>query len=257
VRQPASANCSRFRAVPDRSQAPACRLRLRKKPKDHPYLGWAAQLLPYIEQDAVSRKIEIAFKTDPKPLEFYGHAAHAQILRIVVSRLLCPVDTRLQEAHPFETGPVAFSSYLGVSGRNFVRKDGVLFADSRITSADIRDGLSHTILLGERPPSADFRLGWWYRGWGVYQDGTAEMVLGVRERNFAADYPECPGGPYKFAAGSLSNDCDAFHFWSLHLGGANFAFCDGSVRFMSYTIADDVLPALSTRAGGETTTFSD
>jgi prepilin-type processing-associated H-X9-DG protein len=41
-----------------------------------------------------------------------------------------------------------------------------------------------------------------------------------------------------------------FHFWSLHPGGAHFAFADGSARFLSYS-ADSVLPALATRAGGD------
>ena len=39
-------------------------------------------------------------------------------------------------------------------------------------------------------------------------------------------------------------------FWSLHPGGANFAFADGSVKFLRYSAAD-ILPALATRAGGE------
>lgn len=43
---------------------------------------------------------------------------------------------------------------------------------------------------------------------------------------------------------------DALHFWSPHPGGANFGFADGSVRFLSYA-ADEVLPALATRAGNE------
>ena len=41
-----------------------------------------------------------------------------------------------------------------------------------------------------------------------------------------------------------------FHFWSPHPGGANFAFADGSVRFLRYS-ADSIMPALATRAGGE------
>ncbi len=44
--------------------------------------------------------------------------------------------------------------------------------------------------------------------------------------------------------------------WSLHGGGANFAFCDGSVRFLPYS-ADAILPALATRAGGEVVAVPD
>jgi prepilin-type processing-associated H-X9-DG protein len=48
----------------------------------------------------------------------------------------------------------------------------------------------------------------------------------------------------------LQNACDVNHFWSMHIGGANFGFADGSVRFLSYE-ANTILPALATRAGGE------
>ena len=73
---------------------------------------------------------------------------------------------------------------------------------------------------------------------------------------FGADYRACPPGPYTFVRGDLKNPCDTFHYWSLHPGGANFAFADGSVRFLSYS-ADAILPALSTRAGGESVVIPD
>ena len=42
-----------------------------------------------------------------------------------------------------------------------------------------------------------------------------------------------------------------FAFRSLHPGGANFAFADGSVKFIKQTIATPTYMALGTRAGGE------
>jgi len=50
--------------------------------------------------------------------------------------------------------------------------------------------------------------------------------------------------------GDLKNECSASHFWSLHSGGANFSFVDGSVRTISYSGADIVV-ASSTRNGNE------
>ena len=46
-------------------------------------------------------------------------------------------------------------------------------------------------------------------------------------------------------------------FGSWHPGGANFAFCDGSVKFLKATTDLGVLSALGTRAGGEVISASD
>ena len=56
---------------------------------------------------------------------------------------------------------------------------------------------------------------------------------------------------WKLEAGSLTNYCDAMHFWSLHPGGANFIVADGSVRFCGYDMLPSVQRAMATRAGDE------
>lgn len=77
------------------------------------------------------------------------------------------------------------------------------------------------------------------------------MVLGVRKRNAGGPFgTHCPPGPYNFQAGRVEQQCDLFHFYSLHNGGVHFLFADGAVRFMTYE-ADTILPALATRAGRE------
>jgi prepilin-type processing-associated H-X9-DG protein len=48
----------------------------------------------------------------------------------------------------------------------------------------------------------------------------------------------------------VDQQCDLFHFWSLHPGGAHFLYADASVHFLTYE-SDHVLLALATRAGGE------
>jgi prepilin-type processing-associated H-X9-DG protein len=92
--------------------------------------------------------------------------------------------------------------------------------------------------------------GWWYGGVGDDGEGSVEVILGARELNHSPlGLGGCPYGPYSFRVGSFQENCSRFHFWSPHTGGANFAFADGSVRFLRYS--DDILPALATRTGGE------
>ncbi len=160
---------------------------------------------------------------------------------------ICPADGRISSpASKDITGyPVAYTSYLGVEGHNAGLNNGLLYLDSRHKLTDATDGTSSTLLIGERPPSANLDLGWWYAGWGQRQNGDAEFVLGARTRCYNRYAATCDEGPYHFTPGAFNNPCDAFHFWSPHTG-ANFAFADGSARFLRYS-ANDILPALTTR----------
>ncbi len=218
------------------------------------FLGWQARLLPHLEQATLWREIEDAFSTDPKPLQFWGHPPHERILATPVGLFACPSDARTPGPASVAPFRFALTSYVGVEGTDHVQRNGCLFQDSSVKFSDVTDGTSSTLLIAERPPASNYKFGWWYRGWGQNQTGSAEMLLGAREINTSVNF--CNEGPYSFQAGRIDRFCDVFHFWSLHAGGAHFAFADGSVRFLNYS-ASDIVPALATRSGGEAATVPD
>ncbi|MFO0841937.1 MAG: DUF1559 domain-containing protein [Gemmataceae bacterium] len=211
-----------------------------------PHMGWMTRLLPFLEQDHLWRQSLSAFSQ----ARFFLEPPHDGVRAHVLSLFICPSDGRA--AAPGNPGPfaVAFTSYQGVTGQDRKWNDGILFLDSQVRLTDVQDGTSNTLVIGERPHSADMTLGWWYAGWGQAMDGSLDLHLGVRETNVYPRYGACGPGPFAYRPGSLTSACSALHFWSLHPGGANFAFADGSVRFLSYD-ANTVMPALASRAGGE------
>ncbi len=215
-----------------------------------PFTGWTLDLLPYIEQENLSAQIAPAFREMPMPFTDPPHV-HATT---VVKAYICPTDSRVTTPQVSQKTlhRIAFTSYLGVSGKDYQSKDGVFVQDQRFGLNAVTDGTSNTLLLGERPPSADFQFGWWYAGVGQQLSGSADLILGVREQNLQpiVSGSKCGSGAYPFRASRFDDQCGMFHFWSPHPGGANFAFCDGSVHLLRYS-ANDILPALATRAGGE------
>jgi prepilin-type processing-associated H-X9-DG protein len=213
----------------------------------YPRLSWHTRLLPLVEQDILWRQTREAFRLEPWPFINPPHLGLATPVLIFG----CPSDDPTREPQFSHGRRVALTSFVGVLGTDLFSPDGVLYLGSSVRLTDVTDGTAHTLLVGERPPSADMWYGWWYAGVGQDRTGSADMLLGVRERNVREGYTwMCPSGPYSFRPGRLNNQCDLLHFWSLHPGGAHFLFCDGSVRFLTYD-ADPLLPALATRAGGE------
>lgn len=218
------------------------------------YMSWNTRLLPFLEQEALWKEAVSAYALYPDP--FWHSPPHP--MGAVLSVFGCPTDGRALQVGQVGSSQVGFTSYLGVEGVNQYRLDGILFVDSRVRFEDVTDGTSNTLMVGERPPADNGYLsfGWWYAGWGQEKNGTADMVLGVEEYNTGSYAANCPPGPYSYGPGSVNKECDRFHFWSAHSGGANFLFVDGSVRFVAYSAAT-FMPALATRGGGEAVNLPD
>lgn len=221
----------------------------------HLFLSWLARLLPHLEQEALWRKTQADFARNPYPIaiEDITSERHPNLNHPMPS-FVCPADDRTIGV--VEDGyEAAFTHYLGIRRSGWAKKhDGVLFENGRVRWADVTDGLSNTAAVGERPPSPDNYLGWWYAGVGQDGYGSGDMILGTLETRFTFRTPTCRRGPYRFGPGSPDNPCDVFHFWSRHVGGgANFLFADGAVRFLPYSIGDG-LHDLASRNGGEPVT---
>jgi prepilin-type processing-associated H-X9-DG protein len=210
------------------------------------YMNWETRLLPFLEQDALWQQAVEAYRVHPDDFR----AAPPHPIGVLVPAFVCPADVLSQQPRTLSELTLAFSSYLGVSGTRQTRYDGVLYADSKTRLADITDGTSTTLVVGERPSSADGNFGWWYAGQGQNGDGSAESVLSTGERATSFWVAGCPTAPSEFGPGRPDDPCAVLHFWSMHTGGAHFLFADGAVRFLPYS-AKDILPALATRAGGE------
>jgi prepilin-type processing-associated H-X9-DG protein len=154
-----------------------------------------------------------------------------------------------QIANPSRSGILTFTLTASFdSSGNFL---GTTYHGGRISQ--VTDGLSNTVMIGERPPSPDFSFGWWSDGTQHARNGTAETTLvfpyTTGKSPDSTGTNTCPLTAY-FGPGDNTNYCSTHHFWSWHTGGGNFAFGDGSVRFLPYS-ANQILLPLSTRAGGE------
>jgi prepilin-type N-terminal cleavage/methylation domain-containing protein/prepilin-type processing-associated H-X9-DG protein len=219
----------------------------RRGPGLLPGLSWHGRLLPFVEQEALWRQTIEAYAYDDLIVTVPPHNG----MSTVVPVFGCPMDQRTKTPQrrnlPY-IRDMAYTSYVGVLGIDHQTTNGVLYFNSAVALIHITDGTSNTLMVGERPPSADLNHGMWYtdQGFDGYAGG---IILGARERH-SGRFSKCPLGPYNFRPAKVTDPCSHFHFWSLHSGGGNFLLADGSVRFFGYG-ADSVLPALATRDGGE------
>jgi prepilin-type N-terminal cleavage/methylation domain-containing protein/prepilin-type processing-associated H-X9-DG protein len=223
-------------------------------------LTWLALVLPDMGQESLWTVSVQACRTDPNPTHNPPHIGYATPIRSYV----CPSDGRFSTAQTTPTGNVtAFSSYVGVGGsytnRPGLPEGGMFSRDPGVRLSDVADGTAQTLMLGERAPPDSLQAGRWYSGVYILEPfGGPDGTMCVNQIQSSPFDFECPNhGLAVFGPGRTDNPCDRFHFWSLHPGGSNFAFADGSVRFLRYDIDRSVLTALGTHSGGEIVTIPD
>lgn len=222
------------------------------------------ELLPYIEQDNLYRRWD--FADNSKNVAGGTNATQAQVVKI----LLCPSDrlpdpvwelTTGYPVPPWSLGFYGMSSYGGNAGLRSVltdrlSKDGVFFVGSNVRFADISDGPSNTLFFGERyhydPEYERQRLVVWpdlppMAGWGRWGFVANQGASG----NISLSTPAQINYRVPLNGNRSTLEDRSCVFGSGHPGGANFAFVDGSVRYLRDSIPPPTLQALSTRAGGE------
>ncbi len=217
------------------------------------------RMLPFFEQSPMYNSANFNLNG--------GDVANLTIGGVVVSSLICPSDinnnpvalpsTRASSGvtpgwsfnWAFNTPPAgfqqAFTSYGGNAGTFTFgysqliptavlnQYNGVIYNDSNVKISDITDGTSNTFLFGEHSKNQLLQLDPGYAvSDGCWNSGRWYDTL------FATMYPMNLGSGNYPPGLSITNA--SYYFptaaGSIHPGGANFAFCDGSVKFLKNSI---------------------
>ena len=134
-------------------------------------------------------------------------------------------------------------------------RDGMFANKPLIRISDVSDGTSNTILVGERSyydplfePAFGRDLKGWNGWWWSFGQDTGLYAYSPLNYRVPADVV---GTPQYSPLWYESINARMSGFGSEHGGGANFAFVDGSCRFIADSISLTTLRAIATKAGGE------
>lgn len=189
-------------------------------------------LLPFIEQQPLHDSIDFEYR--PHCFAASRAAGVNNPSDDLVGVYFCTSDPNTRQIFTGWTEhyiPTEYMGVLGGRGTSAFTNDGVFFVNSETRFANISDGLSNTLVMGERGIPTDL-----YWGWATCGATSWDVFLTMR---------------YGYTKGDPRSSSGLRHFWSYHPGGAQFTRADGSVTFLKYTIDYNTLVGLSTRNGGE------
>ncbi|MCH5373623.1 MAG: DUF1559 domain-containing protein, partial [Planctomycetes bacterium] len=214
-----------------------------------PHFGWGVFILPYMEQSTLYEQLEPNVK---RLKQFYYAGATAQemmLLQTAIPAYRCPSDTtkKLNDKVAFgnpECFDIATSNYVACKGTdagvNADPSDGCFFGNSWVKMADILDGTSTTVFVGERR-ALNYAAVW--AGVGRRNSiGNEHTARAIARISFRLNYD------YVGAGAGTANQGKGFS--SYHPGGANFAFGDGAVHFISENTEQAIMNDLGRREDG-------
>ncbi len=216
--------------------------------------SWCAMILPYLDGGPLYNAINFQL-----PVE---HPANGAAVGTRVPGFVCPSDQVVGGAFPISDAlgkvviaAAGLSSYAATVGDDSSDADGfsgngAFYRNSATRIADIQDGTSTTVLVGDR-------------AWGMANGAWAGAPNNgiVRAGSFNPWNLATANSPIFMLAHNnyinIRTDSDGGmdDFSSFHVGGAQLLFADGSVRFLASITSDGPLRrafwAMGTRAGGE------
>jgi prepilin-type N-terminal cleavage/methylation domain-containing protein/prepilin-type processing-associated H-X9-DG protein len=214
-------------------------------PNYDPGWGWAALILPYVEQRDLYDAAGVETSKFGPTGGFAKPNARTQT-RLPIFR--CPADTG-PDLNPFRTD-FATANYRAVSGPTtypffFTNQDmgGVMYQNSRTRVGDITDGTENTVVIGEC--MFDQASDKWAALWSGMrgQDPTTGSIW-ISDVMWWID-----------DATATINGSAPQAFSSRHPKGAFFAFADGSVRFFPEGGNIGTLKYLAGRSDGVAVNF--
>lgn len=206
-----------------------------------PGWGWAALILPYVEQNNLFNQITFSQNVGVNP-----------VAQTSLAVFICPTDPAPRTFTVYNTAAVvALGNYTAVNGvkeTSFYpgNNTGPFLRNGNIRVADVTDGLSNTLFVGERN-SGHSKTTWA----GAVPGG---LVTADQSSNPTGNAESAPA--LVLSHGSkfhLPNDLqvwDADIFYSKHTGGVNFLLGDGSVRSIATSINGTTYENLLSRADG-------
>jgi len=226
--------------------------------KNDKKVGPGAQILPYIEQSALYDRYD--WSTD------WYQPANQEVVKTILPTFACPTTPVQNRMFSGTEGGVSFEAatcdYMAPSGVGNTEKSyvestfGMVISDSESimtkkskTPNNLKktlDGLSNTVMYLECAGKPEI--------WG---DG--KLATGTNTKTGWASHAtgfdpkmRVPGG-CTVGVGSCSiNCCNDQGVYSFHSGGSFGGFGDGSVRFLSESLAPQIFIAILTRNNGET-----